>query len=358
MTVSRIRRRCAALLAMLAAAPLVVSMGAAAQDDKVASRNLETARKRTHALESSIVAVAQDLRAATVAIFALSKVDHEGQTRLVRTSGGSGVIIDPKGYILSNDHVAGHCDAIEIVLLGGRRVRAELVAKDQKGDIVLLKMDGRRFPYVPLGDSDAVRVGEWVLAVGNPFFLGGTGEPVVTIGVVSAKDRVLRGVWEYAGSIQTDAEINPGNSGGPLFNMKGELIGINGKIATRQGRRSNTGAGYAIPIDLIKAYLPRLRSGKDIVRGYSGIHVHDRPVKRGVEVRAVDRGSPADRRGIEAGDVIVTVNGKAVGSAREYVNAASTLTIGKSLSLGVIRKGRKRHARIELEADPSSRRRR
>jgi len=326
---------------------------APAQSDATASNTEEIALTRFRAIEMAVVEVVKKVRPTTVAIFALREVEFEGQKRHAPFSGGSGVIIDRSGYIVTNDHVAGHCDALRVVLAGGEKVPATLVARDEKGDIALLKIEGKDFPAAPLGDSRKVKVGEWVIAAGNPFFLGADGEPVVTIGVVSGKGRVLGGRWEYSDSIQTDAEINPGNSGGPLFNLKGELIGINGKITPRHGLRANTGAGYAIPVDVIKAFLPRLRKGKDIEHGYSGIQPAPNPTSRGVLIEYVDSDSPADEQQIEAGDIILTVNGKPVNSVREYINRVSKLTAGKTLSLKIRRKGRARNVRLKLAVNPA-----
>ncbi len=313
----------------------------------------KTSITRFQAIEKAVVEVVKKIRPSTVAIFALRRVEFEGQKRLMAASGGSGVIIDRSGYIVTNDHVAGHCDALQVVLEGGRKVPAKLVATDGKGDIALLKIEGNRFPAAELGDSGKVKVGQWVLAVGNPFFLGADGEPVVTLGVVSGKNRAMSGRWEYTDSIQIDAEINPGNSGGPLFNMKGQLIGINGLISLRQGVRASSGAGYAIPVDVIKSFLPQLRKGKDIERGYSGIVLDKKPARRGVRIKEVRWGSPAARENLKEGDLILSVNGKPVNNAREYINHVSKITAGKYLSLKIRRKGRARSVRLKMEVDPA-----
>lgn len=323
---------------------------AGAQSDAAAM-----ARTRTRAIERAIIETVERARPATVAVFALKRMEHRGASRLVTVSGGSGVIIDDEGLVLTNDHVAGHCDAIEVVLLGGRRLPATLVAVDGKGDIALLDIEGKGFPSVKLGRSDEVEIGEWVLAMGNPFHLGKFGSPVVTVGVVSGKDRVLPGRWEYSGSIQTDAEINPGNSGGPLFDMKGRLIGINGKISLRNRVRANTGVGYAIPIDMIKDFLPILKQGKNIERGYSGITVGDRKEGHGAVVARVDPGSPGAARGVARDDVITRANGKAIRTARDWMNVTSPLTVGRTLSVNIRRKGRSRVVRMELEMSPARR---
>jgi len=333
-------------LALVLGLSMAAVSGAQTDPDK-------TSMDRFLAIEKAVVEVVKKVRPATVAILALRTIDFDGKKRLQAYSGGSGVIIDRAGYIVTNDHVAGHCEAIQVVLEDGRKVPAKLVGKDGKGDIALLKIEGKRFPSVVLGDSSKVKVGQWVLAVGNPFFLGADGEPVVTIGVVSGKNRVLGGRWEYGDSIQIDAEINPGNSGGPLFNMKGHLIGINGKIAPRHGLRANTGAGYAIPVDVVKSFLPHMRRGKNIEHGYSGIELDRSPLSRGIRIKSVRRGSPAARGGLREGDIIHTVNGKSVNSSREYTNLVSKLTTGKILSLKVKRKGRLRSVRLKLVTDHS-----
>jgi len=342
-----------ALLSLLVVIGALHRSPAPAQEGVARNNTEEIAITRFRAIERAVVEVVRRVRPTTVAIYALMEVEFEGRKRFAPVSGGSGVIIDKHGYIVTNDHVAGHCDALKVVLAGGRKVPATLVARDEKGDIALLKIEGKGFPAAPLGESRKVKVGQWVIAAGNPFSLGADGEPVVTIGVVSGKGRLLGGRWVYSDSIQIDAEINPGNSGGPLFNLKGELIGINGMITPRHGLRANTGAAYAIPVDVIKAFLPHLRKGKDIEHGYSGIQLDSRPIPRGVLVQSVDANSPAREERIEMGDIILSVNGKQVNSAREYINRVSKLTAGSILSLKIRRKGRARNIRLKLTVHPA-----
>lgn len=312
----------------------------------------EIARGRFLGMEKAVARVVAKVRPSTVAILSLTRVEFEGRERYAPTSGGSGVIIDPSGYIVTNDHVAGHSDALLVVLQDGRKVPAELIAKDGQGDIALIKIEGHRLPAAELGDSSKVKVGDWVLAVGNPFHLATDGEPIVTLGVVSGKHRSMGGRWQYSDSIQTDAEINPGNSGGPLFNLKGELVGINGLMTSRHGLRANTGAGYAIPVDVVKSFLPRLRQGKDIERGYAGIELDNKAVSRGVRVKYVARGSPAEQERVREGDIILALGGKPVNSQREWTNRLSKFTAGKTVTLKIKRKNRSRTVRIKLTVDP------
>ncbi|HEY4491924.1 MAG TPA: trypsin-like peptidase domain-containing protein, partial [Acidobacteriota bacterium] len=232
---------------------------------------------------------------------------------------GSGVIIDSGGYILTNNHVVENADEIRVSLediedFRNNGLAAKVVGRDPKTDLALIKITPKEsLLAAPLGDSDALQVGDWVIAIGNPFGLGHT----VTVGVVSAKGRELGG--SYDNFIQTDASINPGNSGGPLLNLRGEVVGINSAIATRTGQ--SAGIGFAVPIDLAKEIIPQLKTTGHVVRGQLGVTIQTQwnealarefGVDHGAVVSDVTKGSPADKAGIKRGDVIVQFNGKPI----------------------------------------------
>jgi serine protease Do len=179
---------------------------------------------------------------------------------------GSGFIVEPDGLILTNYHVVDNAEKITVRLLDGRELAGKVVGKDQKTDIALVKINAQDLPVAPLGDSDRLEVGEWVMAIGNPFGLDNT----VTSGIVSAKDRQI-GAGPYDHFIQTDASINPGNSGGPLINLQGEVVGIDTAIFSQSG--GNIGIGFAIPINLVKDLLPQLKNGGKIARGWLGVSI-------------------------------------------------------------------------------------
>ena len=229
---------------------------------------------------------------------------------------GSGFVIDRTGYILTNNHVVDDAEKISVKLADGGEFEAKVVGKDPKTDIALIKIDTKEnLPVASLGDSDQLEVGEWVLAIGNPFGLDST----VTSGIVSAKGRHI-GAGPYDSFIQTDASINPGNSGGPLINMRGEVVGINTAIFSQSG--GNIGIGFATPINLVKEILPQLKSKGKVTRGWLGVVIQnvtpdiaesmglDR--RRGALVSEVAKNSPGERAGLKVGDVIVEYDGKEI----------------------------------------------
>ena len=253
---------------------------------------------------------------------------------------GSGFIIEPDGLILTNYHVVDNAEKITVRLLDGRELAGRVVGKDQKTDIALVKISARDLPVAPLGDSDRLEVGEWVMAIGNPFGLDNT----VTSGIVSAKDRQI-GAGPYDHFIQTDASINPGNSGGPLVNLQGEVVGINTAIFSQSG--GNIGIGFAIPINLVKDLLPQLKSGGKITRGWLGVSIQgitpDLAASLGLDqvkgalVSSVVHDSPADRAGIKAGDVIVGYTGKPINNANDLPFLVAGTPVGKTVSIEVLR---------------------
>jgi serine protease Do len=256
---------------------------------------------------------------------------------------GSGFIINPAGYIVTNDHVVDDATVIRVKLSDGRDFAATLVGRDPKTDIGLLKIDAADLPVIPLGDSSQLQVGEPVMAIGNPFGLGQT----VTTGIVSATGRVI-GAGPYDDFIQTDASINPGNSGGPLINRRGQAIGINTVIISQGG--GSVGIGFAIPVDLAKPVLTQLASIGHVVRSWLGVEIQsvtpdlaksfDLPGPTGALVAAVVDGSPAKRAGVRVGDVITGYDGHDVASAADLQRAVANTPVGAEVPLTVLRNGR------------------
>lgn len=259
----------------------------------------------------------------------------------IQRSLGSGFIIDREGYIMTNNHVIEGASEIRVRLSTEKEFEAEVVGRDQKTDLALIKIKSfQDLPVEELGDSDKLEIGEWVMAIGNPFGLSHT----VTVGIVSAKGRVI-GSGPYDDFIQTDASINPGNSGGPLFNMNGEVVGINTAIvATGQG------IGFAIPINVAKEIIPQLKKKGKVTRGGIGVYVQkltpDLAKSFGLEqnkgalVADVIPGSAAEAGGIRRGDVIVKFNGKEIDEMNELPRIVASTAVGKEVEVGILRDGK------------------
>lgn len=256
---------------------------------------------------------------------------------------GSGFIISADGYIFTNHHVVEQADRILVKLSDGREYTAEIIGRDAKTDLALIKIKpDKSLPTAETGDSEKLRVGEWVVAIGNPFGL----EQTVTAGIVSAKGRVI-GAGPYDNFIQTDASINPGNSGGPLFNMEGKVIGINTAIVA-QGQ----GIGFAIPISMAKSILPDLKSKGKVTRGWMGISVQDvtediakglrLKEPRGALVADVIKGDPAEKAGLRSGDVIIDVNGKSIKDAHELLILIASFHVGDKVNVKILRDGQEK----------------
>ncbi|HKV41914.1 MAG TPA: Do family serine endopeptidase, partial [Blastocatellia bacterium] len=258
--------------------------------------------------------------------------------------GGSGVIISPDGYILTNNHVAGAATQINVTLADGRKFKATRVGTDPETDLAVIKINTDGLPYATLGDSDKVQQGEWVVALGSPFGL----QQTMTAGIISATGRSL-GNSTYDNYIQTDASINPGNSGGPLVNMDGEIIGINTEIVSRSG--GNEGIGFAIPSDLVRGVEAQLIKTGKVVRGYLGVYL--KPVSEayaktfgydkagGALVEDVSgQDAPAARAGLKSGDIIVEFDGKPVKSPRELTNIVAEEPVGKTVQAKYVRDGK------------------
>lgn len=259
---------------------------------------------------------------------------------------GSGFIISADGLIVTNNHVIADADEITVRTGDGDEYEAEVVGRDSEGDLALLKVDaGKPLPFVNWGDSDAARVGDWVLAIGNPFGLGGS----VTSGIISAHHRVIGG-GDFDDFIQTDASINRGNSGGPLFNLKGEVVGVNSAIFSPTG--GNVGIGFAIPANQAKRVIEQIEKYGYARRGYLGVTITavDRLTAEalglseasGALVNSVTPDSPAEKAGIENGDVIVSFNGKTVKNSNELVRMVSSLDVGEKARLEILRGGAKK----------------
>jgi serine protease Do/serine protease DegQ len=258
---------------------------------------------------------------------------------------GSGVIVDAKkGYILTNNHVIQKADVITVTLRDGRKLEARLVGTDPDTDVAVLQIPAEDLTALPLADSDALRVGDFVVAIGNPFGLGQT----VTSGIVSALGRSGLGIEGYEDFIQTDASINPGNSGGALVNLRGELIGINTAIFSRSG--GNIGIGFAIPINMAHDIMQQLVKHGEVQRGRLGAQAQDltpdlarafnlSQQHRGAVVVKVIPGSPADKAGLRVGDVVINVNQRQVRTAGDLHNYIGLLRVGTHVRLTVMRKG-------------------
>ena len=270
---------------------------------------------------------------------------------------GTGFIIDKEGYILTNNHVVDNADVIKITLQNEKEYEAELIGSDSKTDIALLKIirqsdDNTSFPYLILGDSEKVEVGEWVVAIGNPFGLSHT----VTTGVVSAKARNI-GAGPYDEFIQTDASINPGNSGGPLLDMEGKVIGINTAIYSRTG--GNVGIGFTIPINMASDILDELKKDGKVTRGWLGVMVQKITTElaetfklsdtHGALVNDVVPNGPAARSGLKRGDIIVKFNGKEILSVENLPKQVAAVEPGKSVKVEVLRDGNKKSLHVTLD---------
>ncbi|MCX5863506.1 MAG: DegQ family serine endoprotease [Deltaproteobacteria bacterium] len=260
-----------------------------------------------------------------------------------RTSLGSGVIISKDGYIVTNNHVVENADTINVRLTNFEEYDAKIIGRDPKSDLALLKIAPKNgLPVTAFGDSDKLRVGDWVMAIGNPFGF----EQTVTAGIVSGKGRSL-GSGPYENFIQTDASINPGNSGGPLFNLKGEMVGINSAIYSRSG--GNIGIGFAIPANMAKNVVSQLKEHGSVVRGWLGVMIQpvtpelaaqfkmERPI--GALVGEVTPASPADKAGIKPGDVIVAFNGTEISQVSMLPNLVAETTVGSKAEITLFRKG-------------------
>ncbi len=265
---------------------------------------------------------------------------------------GSGFIISSDGYILTNNHVVGDADEITVKLNDGRELKAKVVGTDPHTDVAVIKVDADNLHALPVGDSDSLEVGEWVMAVGNPFGLTQT----VTVGVVSAKGRSGMGIVDYEDFIQTDAAINPGNSGGPLLSLDGKVVGMNTAIFSKSG--GYMGIGFAIPVNMVLKVYHQLRDNGSISRGYLGVVIQDLnsdlaksfrlDENEGVLVSQVAKDSAAEKAGLEVGDVIVHLDGTQVKNVGSFRNRIALSSPGTKHKLGVIRNGKEIDISVKL----------
>jgi serine protease Do len=276
----------------------------------------------------------------------VTKDDQEGESR---RAAGSGFIIDPDGIIVTNAHVVEGANSVQVRLFDGRRFGARVLGKDNRVDLAVLKIDGaQKLPVLPLGDSNRVRVGEFVLALGHPFGL----EHSVSFGIVSRRGSPLTVAAPGFDFIQTDAAINPGNSGGPLVNMAGEVIGIN-SMAARNGS-----IGFAIPSNLAKMLVPQLVANGKVEWGWLGVSITevseddlDRlklSETKGVLIRAVVPGEPADQGGVKANDVIVAVDGNRLDGPRDLQRVVSATPVGKRVRVVLVREGKQTEVDVTI----------
>lgn len=271
------------------------------------------------------------------------------QSRKV-SSLGSGFVIDPSGIIITNNHVVEEADEITVNFSDGSKLPAEILGRDPKTDLAVLKVKSKRkLPFVPMGDSDKARVGDWVIAIGNPFGLGGS----LSAGVISAINRDIN-AGPYDSFIQTDAAINRGNSGGPLFNLKGEVIGVNSAIISPSG--GSVGIGFSIPANLAKSVVAQLRQFGETRRGWLGVRIQEVTDElaeslslgeaRGALVSEVAPGGPAEKGGLKVGDVIVKFDNKPVPTMRDLPRIVAETAIDKPVSVDIIRRGKARQLKV------------
>ena len=273
---------------------------------------------------------------------------QQPQRKFKQRSLGSGFIISKDGYILTNNHVVEDADEVKVTLSDEKTYDAKIIGTDAKTDLAVLKIKvDHDLPIVPLGDSSKLRVGDWVIAIGNPFGL----ERTVTAGIVSARGRVI-GSGPYDDFIQTDASINPGNSGGPLFNLQGEVVGINTAIVA-----SGQGIGFAIPVNMAKDLLPQLKTGK-VSRGWLGVQIQqvtpelaesfDLESEKGALVADVVEDSPADRAGLKTGDIILSFNGQEVDGMRKLPRLVAAVPPGTKVRMKVLRRGKVKKLKVVI----------
>jgi serine protease DegQ len=274
------------------------------------------------------------------------------------TNLGSGVIVSDSGYILTNSHVVEAADGIEVALADTRRVNARVVGTDPDSDLAVLKIDLPKLPAISFGQPDSARVGDVVLAIGNPFGVGQT----VTMGIVSALGRSHLGINTFENFIQTDAAINPGNSGGALVDINGHLIGINTAIYSKTPGGASLGIGFAIPVSTAKTIMEQIIKTGSVQRGWIGVGVQDMtreiaesfkmPTVRGALITEVFRGTPADRGGVKVGDVLIAVEGNAVTDSANMLNLIAALVPGSPATLRVLREAKEIDLKITVGRRP------
>ncbi|SFE13300.1 Do family serine endopeptidase [Nitrosomonas sp. Nm166] len=279
------------------------------------------------------------------------------ESRPRRTSSlGSGVIVSPNGYILTNHHVVEAADEVEVALVDGRKAKASIIGSDPESDLAVLKVNLKDLPAITFGQSQQVKVGDVVLAVGNPFGVGQS----VTMGIVSALSRSQVGINIFEDFIQTDAAVNPGNSGGALTDTSGNLIGINTAIYSRSG--GSLGIGFAIPIHAAKQIMEQIIQSGGVIRGWLGVSMQDITLELaesfglessiGTLVASVLRDGPADKAGIKPGDILVAVEGKPIKNSSEMLNLVAALPPGETVTVTVVRGKQEKSIQIKVGIRP------
>jgi serine protease Do len=278
------------------------------------------------------------------------------QPKRKQQGAGSGFIISEDGYILTNNHVVGEADTIKVSMDDEREFTAKVIGTDPQSDVALIKIDAKDLPTIPLGNSDTLEVGEWVIAIGSPFELNQT----VTVGVVSAKGRNRIGINDYENFIQTDAAINPGNSGGPLLNIHGEVIGINTAIFSRSG--GYMGIGFAIPINMAKQIQDQLQKKGKVTRGWLGVGIQDVDEDlaksfqlddaKGVLITEVTKDSPAKEAGVEQGDVLLTMDGRKLEGSGDLRNRIALTRPGSTVHFTIMRDGKQKDLEVTIGEQP------
>ena len=267
-----------------------------------------------------------------------------GNRREQVAGAGSGFIIDSSGIIVTNNHVVDHADKITVSLTDGRRLPAVVLGRDELTDVAVIKVKSAvSLPAVTWGDSRRSEVGDWIMAAGNPFGLGGS----VSVGIISAEGRDL-GSGPFDNFLQLDAPINPGNSGGPIFNMDGQVIGVSSVIVSPTG--ASVGIGFAIPSEAVSRTVTQLLTKGSIARGWLGVSVEDRD--DGVTIAALDRSGPAAKGGIRAGDVVLAVNGDKIDSSRGLIRAVAVVPPGNDVRLRIRRQGHELEVPVSVGRRP------
>jgi serine protease Do len=281
---------------------------------------------------------------------------HQQMYRM--TGQGSGFLISKDGYILTNTHVVGDVDKITVRLVDGREFQGKRIGADSKTEVALIKIEGENLPYLAIGKPDNLAIGEWVIAIGNPFGLKET----LTVGVVSAKGRSNIGITDYEDFIQTDAAINPGNSGGPLLNIDSEVVGINTAIFSRSG--GYMGIGFAVPIDMAMNIKEQLVATGKVTRGYIGVLLNPGLVTEemakafgrgeagGVLIADVQKDGPAEKAGIRSGDILFALDGKKIKDNTSFRNEVARIMPNKKIELEIYREGKSKKVSVTVEAFP------
>lgn len=312
----------------------------------------EAVLREAERIERAFVNLVAKVQRSTVSVINYREFeDPKTKQKVERPAGvGSGFIVGRDGRIFTNVHVIAEHSRIEVVLHDGRVLPATELAEVTSYDfaLIVVKQDG--LDAAEWAKSSRVEPGQFVIAAGNPRALAMRGRPVVTLGIISGKNRLAPGGYDYGNAFQTDAEINPGNSGGPLFDTSGRIIGINGKIAAISAAATNVGVGYSIPARQVQNFLPALLLGGYVEPGFSGLSVKEQTGMTGVVVENVAPASPAAKAGLKAGDRIVAVNGTRIDNWTGWKNEVSMLPGGFGIALGFYRKDKMSVKKFELEA--------